>query len=116
VLTIIQQKVVDDTKLNQYHHGTITKSKREKEREAQEAKAKEEERLMAKAYNEFLETFEGSGASRSESGPGFVRSGDSHSNYSATPKIRGRGAMNSRAFEQEVHSFIEIDGGGANRM
>jgi len=58
--------------LSQYTQGTSRKSKREKEKEAAEIKRKEEEEHAAKAYAEFLETFEGGGDDAKKKG--FVRS------------------------------------------
>jgi U2-associated protein SR140 len=78
--------------------GSTRKSKRERETEAAEAKRREEEDLRAKAYEDFLETFEGEGASRAREGSGFVKQGSGGA-YGA--KIRGRGAMNAHATEMD---------------
>ena len=53
----------------------MRKSKREKEKEAADAKAREEEEHAAKAYAEFMETFEGQdyGSKRDNS---FVKAAD----------------------------------------
>jgi U2-associated protein SR140 len=96
--SFLKQKSLDDQKLNHFALGSTRKSKREKEREAQEAKSREEKDLTAKAYEDFLETFDSEGASRSKDGPGFVRQG---TGGSYGPKIRGRGAMNAQASELE---------------
>lgn len=50
----------------------MRKTRREKEAEAAEAKRKEEEENAAKAYAEFLETFEGKESVR-KGGANFVR-------------------------------------------
>ena len=58
--------------MSQYASGIVRKTRREKEQEAAELKRKEEEESAAKAYAEFLETFEGKDTGR-RSGGNFVR-------------------------------------------
>lgn len=53
----------------------MRKSKREKEREAAEAKRKEEEENAAKAYQEFLQAFQGEDVDRRKAGAAFVKAG-----------------------------------------
>lgn len=53
----------------------MRKSKREKEKEAAEAKRKEEEENAAKAYAEFLQTFQGEDVDRRKAGSSFVKAG-----------------------------------------
>lgn len=53
----------------------MRKSKREKEKEAADAKAREEEEHAAKAYAEFMETFEGHDYG-SKSDNSFVKAAD----------------------------------------
>lgn len=53
----------------------MRKSKREKEKEAAEAKRKEEEENAAKAYAEFLQTFQGEDVDRRKTGSSFVKAG-----------------------------------------
>ena len=55
----------------------MKKSRREREKEREDAKRREEEELTAKTYAEFLDEFEGDGASRKAGGPGFVKAGGS---------------------------------------
>ncbi|KAJ7346830.1 hypothetical protein DFH08DRAFT_203448 [Mycena albidolilacea] len=74
------QKTVDDAKLSQYlTAGTVRKSRREKEQEAAEAKKREEEASAAKAYAEFLDTFDADHSAR-KSASNFVKA-DSKSAY-----------------------------------
>jgi U2-associated protein SR140 len=71
---------VDDAKLSQYlTAGTVRKSRREKEQEAAEAKKREEEASAAKAYAEFLDTFDADHSAR-KSASNFVKA-DSKSAY-----------------------------------
>ncbi|KZS98449.1 hypothetical protein SISNIDRAFT_448686 [Sistotremastrum niveocremeum HHB9708] len=102
---IFPAKMLDSQKLSVFAQGTTKKSRREKEKEALEAKSKEEQDLMAKAYDEFLDTFEGEGTSSrsSKSGPGFVKpsANESEGGQAYAPVVRGRGALRSRAFEEE---------------
>jgi hypothetical protein len=94
----IKQKSLDDQKLTNFAHGSMRKSRREKEKEAQEAKTREEESLTAKAYEDFLETFEGDGSNRPREGPGFVRQG---SGGSYGPTARGRAPLNAPVMDDE---------------
>ena len=65
----------------------MRKSKREKEKEREDAKKREEEALAAQTYAEFLDAFEGAGASRK--GSGFVKAGASGGDSAAyRPKLR----------------------------
>jgi U2-associated protein SR140 len=59
-------------KLSQYAQGSVRKSRREKEKEAAEAKKKEEEEDAARAYAEFIETFEGEDGGK-DAGLSFVK-------------------------------------------
>ncbi|KAJ3480042.1 hypothetical protein NLI96_g8641 [Meripilus lineatus] len=72
---LFPQKPLDDQKLSQYAHGTVRKSKREKEKEAAEAKRREEEENAAKAYAEFIDAFEGEEVNRKKAASTFVKSG-----------------------------------------
>ena len=83
----------------------MRKSKREKEREREEAKRREEESLAAKTYAEFLDAFEGEGASRK--GSGFVRaSGSARDADTAAseynPRGRGKIDVGTRAFADDT--------------
>ena len=100
---------MDDHKRSVYTQGTSRKSKREKEKEAAEAKRKEEEENAAKAYAEFLKTFQGEASDRKKGGSTFVKAGhDTGSTYAPSkPK-----ADMSRAFEEtsmvRVYTPLEL--------
>ncbi|KAJ7188035.1 hypothetical protein C8R46DRAFT_1053423 [Mycena filopes] len=82
------QKTVDDAKLSQYlTAGTVRKSRREKEQEAAETKKREEEASAAKAYAEFLDTFDTDRAVKN-SGSNFVKA-DSKSAYVPSNSAEG---------------------------
>jgi U2-associated protein SR140 len=82
---------VDDAKLSQYlTAGTVRKSRREKEQEAAEAKKREEEANAAKAYAEFLDTFDTDHTAR-KSGSNFVKA-DSKSAYVPASKNTSEGS------------------------
>lgn len=74
---------MDEQKLSHYAQGTLRKSKREKEKEAAEAKRKEEEENAAKAYAEFLHTFQGEDADRRKPGAAFVKAGQEPAHISS---------------------------------
>ncbi|KAJ6499101.1 hypothetical protein C8R45DRAFT_897921 [Mycena sanguinolenta] len=85
------QKTVDDAKLSQYlTAGTVRKSRREKEQEAAEAKKREEEADAAKAYAEFLDTFDTDHSTR-KSASNFVKA-DSKSAYVPATKEFSEGS------------------------
>ncbi|KAF7361714.1 hypothetical protein MVEN_00515100 [Mycena venus] len=85
------QKTVDDAKLSQYlTAGTVRKSRREKEQEAAEAKKREEEADAAKAYAEFLDTFDTDHSAR-KSTSNFVKA-DSKSAYVPASKDFSEGS------------------------
>ncbi|KAF8210496.1 hypothetical protein K438DRAFT_1916860 [Mycena galopus ATCC 62051] len=85
------QRTVDDAKLSQYlTAGTVRKSRREKEQEAAEAKKREEEADAAKAYAEFLDTFDTDHSAR-KSASNFVKA-DSKSAYVPASKDFSEGS------------------------
>lgn len=93
----------------------MRKSKREKEKEREEAKRREEEELAAKTYAEFLDAFEGEGASRK--GKGFVRASGSGSvgkevdseRSEYNPRGRGKVGAGTRAFgDDDSHVRSDI--------
>ncbi|KAI0630343.1 hypothetical protein C8Q77DRAFT_1137614 [Trametes polyzona] len=94
--TSFPQKEIDDQKRTVFTQGAVRKSKKEKEKEAAEAKRREEEAHTAKAYAEFLDTFQGEGADRKKTASAFVKAGQ-EGTYA--PSARGRSDM-SRAFEE----------------
>ncbi|KAJ3529257.1 hypothetical protein NMY22_g9066 [Coprinellus aureogranulatus] len=96
------QKNLDDAKLSQYASGRVRKTRREKEAEAAEAKRKEEEENAAKAYAEFLETFEGKESLRRGSGK-FVRA-DTKAAYN--PLAEGSQAQASKSVFQRSPSPV----------
>ena len=89
---------MNDAKLSHYTQGTVRKSRREKEKEAAEAKRKEEEENAAKAYAEFLDTFQGEDADRKKGSSTFVRSGHG-SAYQPSVKSKGEPSKPARMFE-----------------
>ncbi|THH21332.1 hypothetical protein EW146_g180 [Bondarzewia mesenterica] len=103
---------IDDQKLSQYTQGTVRKSRREKEKEAAEAKRKEEEENAAKAYAEFIDAFDGEGASKRQSGPGFVRSSkDAGGAYDASVQQRLEGLSRAtRVMEEDSGSATPPQG------
>lgn len=78
----------------------MRKTRKEKEAEAAEAKRLEEEENAAKAYAEFLETFEGKESSR-RGGANFVRA-DTKATYN--PLAEGGQAPASRNVFQRVRT------------
>lgn len=88
----------------------MRKSKREKEKEAAEAKRKEEEEHAAKAYAEFLETFDGGGDDSKKKG--FVRSstdaGVAYNPFAPPPNIPTGPAAHNRpmAMVRAVLNFL----------
>lgn len=76
----------------------MRKSKREKEKEAAEAKRREEEENAAKAYAEFLDTFQGEGVDRKKAGSTFVRPGQ-ESVYTPSAR-RPETSSRAQAFEE----------------
>lgn len=103
----LQQKPLDDAKLSQYASGKVRKSKREKELEAAEAKRKEEEESAAKAYAEFLDTFEGGGGGESSrrAGSAFVRA-DTKTAYNPTAAVQKNPKPSTGAFFKRVRVGI----------
>lgn len=73
----------------------MRKSRREKEKEAADAKRKEEEEDAAKAYAEFLHTFQGEDVDRKKSGATFVKAGQeaSYAPFSHTAESSRTGRM-----------------------
>ncbi|KAM6502012.1 hypothetical protein JOM56_001989 [Amanita muscaria] len=69
-----KSQAMDDAKASQYPFGKVRKSRRDKEMEAAEAKKREEAEHAARAYAEFLETFEGEDAGSRKTGSTFVKS------------------------------------------
>jgi hypothetical protein len=55
------KSILADEKRQKYVQPTLRKSRREKEQEAAEAKARDAEAETARAYEEFVNVFEGSG-------------------------------------------------------
>lgn len=86
------QKPVDEAKLSQYTSGTVRKSRREKEQEAAEAKKREEEEHAAKAYAEFLDTFQGDDASRRKRST-FVKAGSDGTEYNLLKAGEGSSSL-----------------------
>ncbi|KIY74396.1 hypothetical protein CYLTODRAFT_416235 [Cylindrobasidium torrendii FP15055 ss-10] len=111
-----QKASIDDAKLSHYNAGVVRKSRKEKEAEAAEAKRREEEEDNARAYAEFIDTFE-SGPAKPPSAAAFVRAGQhapagisrqgpthafnrSPSPEAPVPRAKGRRAMDS--FLEEI--------------
>ncbi|KAF7321798.1 hypothetical protein MKEN_00701600 [Mycena kentingensis (nom. inval.)] len=110
------QKSVDDAKLSKYAAAPVRKSKREKEAEAEARKAKEEAASISQAYEEFIETFAGSGTKVStfvkadSKAPAYATTARGHeglrgrprspSPTSVPPRPRGKRAMDS--FLEEI--------------
>lgn len=99
----VQQKPLDNQKLNQYAQGTVRKSRREKEKDAADAKRREEEENAARAYAEFVDAFEGDGAKK-KAAAGFVRSSaDSGGVYAPAAKAPGGSSSRPTAmFERDA--------------
>ena len=65
----------------------MRKSRREKEKEAADLKKKEEEEDAARAYAEFIDTFEGEDVGRKAAGMSFVKAGgDAASSYAGSTR------------------------------
>ncbi|TFK23911.1 hypothetical protein FA15DRAFT_680928 [Coprinopsis marcescibilis] len=92
------QKPLDDAKLSQYASGKVRKSRREKEQEAAEAKQREEEENAAKAYAEFVETFDGGDSGR-RAGTAFIRA-DSKAVYKPAGAGQSSSQTPSNAFQR----------------
>lgn len=91
---------MDDQKLSAFTHGIQRKSKKEKEKEAADLKKKEEEELAAKAYTDFIDAFEGEGASRKDSGR-FVRA-ESKTAYAPSSAKGHSSSRQPRAFDEDM--------------
>ncbi|VDB87336.1 unnamed protein product [Peniophora sp. CBMAI 1063] len=94
------KNVVDSDKMNVFAHGTVKKSKREKEKEAEEKKQREEEEYAKKAYAEFVEAFEGEDTDRSRPRNAFVRSSKEEGRTYAPSAPRAQASRTMRAFEK----------------
>ncbi|KAF7981889.1 hypothetical protein HWV62_31469 [Athelia sp. TMB] len=92
--TPLPQKAVNEQKRSTYAQGSLRKSKREKEKEAADAKAREEEEDAARAYAEFIDTFEGQDGGTKRDGSNFVKAGVAPSKSSSAEISRKPRAFN----------------------
>jgi U2-associated protein SR140 len=80
----------------------VRKSRREREKEAAEAKRKEEEERNARAYAEFIQTFEGDDAGR-RLGSSFVKaSADASTPYAPSYKGQRDGSSKASSYDKMV--------------
>jgi len=107
---------LDDDKVKSYAQGVLKKSKREKEKEAEIAKRQQAERETAKAYEDFLQEFEGGKTTVASStsggtGLGFVKaSGGGSYVPSLKPKeaIPTGPASMVRLFHSQLNLLIDL--------